>query len=66
MRAMQDLTKGSKSSHHHEKRLLFASLLLVFPFFWWLSGFPGTGRPHSTSVGRSVSTELSLGSHSPR
>lgn len=32
MRAMQDLTKGSKFSHHHGKRLLFSSLLLVFPF----------------------------------
>lgn len=42
MKAMQDLTKGSKLSHHHEKRL-FSSLLLFFPFFFlWLPGFPGT------------------------
>lgn len=32
MRAMQDLSKGSKLSHHHEKRWLFSSPLLVFPF----------------------------------
>lgn len=32
MRAMQDLSKGSKLSHHREKRWLFSSPLLVFPF----------------------------------
>lgn len=47
MRAVQDLTEGSKLSHHHKKRLLFASLLLTFPFsFCGCLVFPGlTGSP---------------------